>query len=135
MVENRTILFYDGVCNVCNSTVQFIIRHEKIKEIHFASLQSDFAQKFLAERGIRSLDLNSMIFYERGQISKKSTGVLHLSKYLKAPWSWGRIFLILPEWIRDKLYDIFAKYRYKFFGKSDSCMLPSAAIKARFIEI
>jgi len=125
-IEKPLVLF-DGVCNLCNSSVSFILKHEKNSVLYFSSLQK-FGQPELLEI-VKNVD--SIIFIEKDKVYTKSTAALKISKYLKG-YSWARVFLIIPPAIRDFIYDIIAKNRYKWFGKKDQCMIPNPDLKARF---
>ena len=125
-IEKPLVLF-DGVCNLCNNSVSFILKHEKNSDLYFSSLQN-FVQPELLEN-VKNVD--SIIFIEKDKVYTKSTAALKISKYLKG-YSWAGVFLIIPPAIRDLIYDIIAKNRYKWFGKKDQCMIPNPDLKARF---
>ena len=131
---NIPILLFDGVCNLCHHAVQFVIRHEKKPTIHFASLQSELGQSYIEKTHLPKEGLKSLIFVENGKIYTHSTAALKMGRYLKAPWSWAYIFIILPKSFRDFFYNYIAKNRYKWFGKKEECMLPSPEVKARFLD-
>jgi predicted DCC family thiol-disulfide oxidoreductase YuxK len=128
------ILFFDGVCNLCNSTVQWILRHDKDQQIQFAALQSDAAKQRLLPLGIDTTKLESMVFLEDGVAYTRSTGVLHLARALGAPYSWAAVLLVLPASLRDFFYKILAKNRYAWFGQRQSCMMPTPELKKRFLS-
>ncbi|MFJ7726253.1 thiol-disulfide oxidoreductase DCC family protein [Neobacillus sp. NPDC097160] len=127
------IILYDGICNLCNSSVQFILKRDPAGKFKFASLQGETGQRLLKEHGI-GLDLNSFILIENGKIYRKSSAALRVCKQLKGPWKMATVFFIIPCFLRDRLYDILANNRYKWFGKNESCMLPSPKWKNRFLE-
>ena len=129
----QPIVFFDGVCNFCNASVQWIIKKEAQALFLFAPLQGDAAKQKL------NLDLQnsppaSVILYENGKVYSKSTAALRIARYLKWPWRILVIFTIVPAFMRDIFYDIIANNRYKWFGKQDSCMLPSAELRSRFLD-
>jgi predicted DCC family thiol-disulfide oxidoreductase YuxK len=128
------ILFFDGVCNLCNGTVQWILQHDKHQQIQFAPLQSDAAKHKLAPLGIDTDKLESMVFLENGVAYSRSSGVLRLARALGAPYSWAYIFMVLPAAVRDFFYKILAKNRYKWFGQRESCMMPTPDLKRRFLS-
>lgn len=128
------ILLFDGVCNFCNHTVQFVIKRDKKGIVHFASLQSAFGQAQLRKANLSTDDLKTLIFIENGQLYTKSSGALRLSKYLGGIWQLSYIFILIPKPIRNFAYEFIAKNRYKWFGKQDACMLPSPETRSRFIE-
>lgn len=127
------ILLFDGVCNFCNDTVQFVIKRDKKGIVHFAPLQSDFGQSQLRKAKLPTNDLKTLIFIENGQIYTKSSGALKLSKYLGSIWPLAYILILIPKPIRDFGYDFVARNRYKWFGKQEACMLPSPEVRERFL--
>lgn len=131
--KHQAILLFDGYCNFCSSTVQFIIKKEKAPSIHFASLQSDVGKQLLLKYGIDVATIDSLVFIENNNAYVKSTAALRISKYLKLAYPLLYAFIIVPTFIRNWVYDYIAKNRYKWFGKSESCMLPSDEQKQRFL--
>lgn len=131
--KHQAILLFDGYCNFCSSTVQFIIKHEKTPSIHFASLQSDVGKQLLLKHGIDVATIDSLVFIENNNAYVKSTAALRISKYLKLAYPLLYAFIIVPTFIRNWVYNYIAKNRYKWFGKSESCMLPSDEQKQRFL--
>jgi predicted DCC family thiol-disulfide oxidoreductase YuxK len=129
--ENAVVLF-DGVCNFCNGAVNFIIQHDPEKKFRFAPLQSEYGGKMRAKFGIGE-DVDSIILIENGKAYLHSTAGLKVAKGLGLPWSIGYAAMILPAPVRDWFYKLFAKYRYKLFGKKDVCMMPSPELKERFL--
>ena len=131
---HHSIILFDGVCNLCNWSVQFVIRHDPKKEFLFASLQSDKAKKLLAEYTIDTNEINSFILLENGKIYTRSIGALRVLKQLKG-WSvLFYCFILVPKFIRDGVYNLIAKKRYKLFGRKDECMVPSPEISSRFLN-
>ncbi len=133
MSENPVILF-DGVCNFCNSMVNFIIRQDKKKIFRFASLQSAYGQKLLEENGLKSIGNDSFVLFENGKAYQRSTAALRVNNKLPWYWKWTQLGWILPSFIRDGIYNWIARNRYKWFGKKDKCMIPSQELKDRFLE-
>jgi len=133
-IKNERILFFDGVCNLCNGLIDFLIRHEDLKKakILFAPLQGSTANQLLGPEKAKAL--NTVIFYDQGMLSEKSNGVLNLFKYLPAPWSWLTCTRIVPRFIRDWVYDLVAKNRYQVFGKRALCRLPTAEERTHFLD-
>jgi predicted DCC family thiol-disulfide oxidoreductase YuxK len=126
------IVFFDGVCNLCQGSVRYLIKHDKKGVLKFASLQGNYAKDFVNETEIQSMQ--SIIFFDGKILYKKSTAVLKLSRLLGG---WHQLLLlgyILPRFIRDWLYNIVAKNRYRWFGKKDQCMLPSKGFENRFLD-
>ena len=132
---NQNIVLYDGVCNFCNSSVNFIISHERQSELMFASLQSDIGQNLLRKYNEQTDDFESIIFIGDSGVSKKSKAAFKIAGFLKPPWSWLAIFRILPSFVTDFFYGIIAKNRYAIFGKADSCNIPTPALKSRFLDL
>lgn len=128
------IVLFDGICNLCNSTVQFIIKRDKNNVFKFSSLQSEFGQNFLKERNLSSTDFNSIILYEPGvAYYTKSTAILKIVQKLGFPYKILSVFLLIPSLIRDSIYSLLSKNRYHLFGKKDSCMVPTPENKKKFI--
>ncbi len=133
--KDKKIILYDGVCNLCNNAVNFIIERDKNDVFRFASLQSEVGKKFTIERGIDPESMNSMILIEPGvAYYQRSTAALEIAKELSGGYSLLKHFSFLPESLRDSIYNVIANNRYKWFGKKDSCMIPTADLKAKFLE-
>jgi predicted DCC family thiol-disulfide oxidoreductase YuxK len=130
---NDRVALFDGVCVVCNGLAKFVCRHDSKKAIKLASLQSNSGQSILAWCGLPLTELNTIVFVDRGRVHFKSGAALRLVRYLDWPWPVFSILLIIPWFIRDFLYTVFARYRYNLFGKKESCMLPTPEMKQRFL--
>ena len=140
---------FDGVCNFCDSSVNFIIEHDKDGYFKFAPLQSETGRRLAEEHGFSSaadnsktedqsptddlIPIDSVILVEDDEAYTHSTAALQILKRLGPPWSWLSVFRIVPASVRDAAYKLFAKYRYKFFGRKDQCMIPSPGVRARFL--
>ncbi len=133
-VEKHPIILFDGVCNLCNSSVQFVIRHDPQRHFRFASLQSDFGQSVLTKFDLPTNSLQSFILLENNKIDTKSTAALKVARRLSKGWNLLYVFIIVPAFIRDAVYQVFAKNRYKWFGKKESCWIPSPALQHLFID-
>ncbi|SEK51865.1 Predicted thiol-disulfide oxidoreductase YuxK, DCC family [Maribacter orientalis] len=134
MENYKKIILFDGVCNLCNTTVQFVIKNDKEDRFRFTPLQSDTGKKLLTERNIDTEDIDSIILIEPNvAYYTKSTAALEIGKYLKGLSTISSILLWLPEPLRDIVYDFFAKNRYKWYGKKESCMIPTEELKNKFI--
>jgi predicted DCC family thiol-disulfide oxidoreductase YuxK len=131
---DKPIVFYDGVCNLCNGAVQFILKHEKSSVLQFASLQSEFAKKLIRQNKIPS-SVDSIIFYENNNFDVKSRAAFRIAQHLKPPWSFVNIFSFLPKSVTNAGYDLIARYRYRIFGKKETCPMPSKETRDRFIDI
>lgn len=133
--NNKKIILFDGVCNLCNDSVQLIIERDKNDVFRFASLQSEVGQKLTTERGIDQEAMDSIILIEPGiAYYEKSTAALEISKHLSGGYSLLKYFSFLPEGFRNGVYDIIAKNRYKWFGKKEECMIPTPELKAKFLD-
>jgi predicted DCC family thiol-disulfide oxidoreductase YuxK len=133
-VEKNKIVLFDGVCNLCNSSVQFIIKRDKKKQFRFASLQGNYGQEFLKKHSLPADNFNSFILLEDDEVYTRSTGALRMLKHLGGGWSLFYTFIILPKFIRDAVYNWVARNRYKWFGKREECMIPTPDLKERFLD-
>lgn len=133
-ITEHPVLLFDGVCNLCNGTVQWIIRNDRTGRIHFASLQSEVATDLLAGSPYHSADLNSVLFFDQGRFFSYSEAPLRVATYLDAPWSWLRFLRIIPRSWRDAMYRWIARNRYRWFGKRAACMIPTPDLRARFLD-
>jgi predicted DCC family thiol-disulfide oxidoreductase YuxK len=133
MQDAGPILLFDGVCNLCNSSVQFIIRHDPQSKFRFAALQSDFGVALLRKHGLTPGKPDSILLIKGDRHYQRSNAALEISKDLSGLWPALYIFKIIPLFLRDALYDLMAKYRYKFFGTRDECLIPTPELKARFL--
>lgn len=131
---DKPIIFFDGVCNLCNASVQFILKRDKEDKFLFASLQSGFAKENLPIGLSDSEGLQSIVLKKSDSILTKSSAVLTITRSLTGLWPLFYFFMIIPKPIRDWVYSIVAKNRYKWFGKKDYCMIPSPEFKNRFLD-
>jgi predicted DCC family thiol-disulfide oxidoreductase YuxK len=127
------IVLFDGVCNLCNFTVNFIIDHDSQAKFKFAALQSEVGKSLLSQHQMPILELNSVIFIRDDKIFHKSTAVLEIAKQLDGFWSHLYILRWVPVSIRDWVYDQIAKNRYKLFGKKETCRIPTKELQQRFL--
>ncbi|MBP7335201.1 thiol-disulfide oxidoreductase DCC family protein [Niveispirillum sp.] len=132
LLRGPTCLF-DGVCNLCNGSVRFILATEADHEILFAAVQSVAGRAVLAAIGMPHLT-NSFVYIDDGVASLRSTAAFRLARRLRAPWSWTRLFGVLPIGLTDWLYDRLADNRYRLFGKRDLCLVPSPDQSRRFLN-
>ncbi len=131
--EQYNIILFDGVCNLCNGFVKFIIHQDKSSRFKLASLQSAVAIELLEKGGFSNFPNNSIVYISAEKVYFKSTAVLCILKQMGYPWKVLYAFIILPQFIRDGLYNIIARNRYRIFGKRNQCMIPSDNIKKRFL--
>ena len=139
------VVLFDGVCNFCDASVNFIIDHDKAGYFKFAPLQSEEGRRLANEYGFESataraddtdsdlIPIDSVILVEDGKAFTHSTGALRVVRRLGFPWSLMYAFIVVPRPIRDYFYRLFAKYRYRFFGKKDQCMIPTPEVRSRFL--
>ena len=132
--SGKILVLFDGVCNLCNGSVQFIIRRDPESKFLFASLQSDFGKSQLLKFGLNPDFLHSILVIENNTLYQKSDAALKIASRLKGPWHLLTVFKLFPRFIRNGIYDLISSRRYKLFGKKDQCMIPSPDLKARFIE-
>lgn len=126
------MVLFDGVCRLCNGSVNFILRVDRKGLLKFAPLQSDYGRQVLASHEIKSGPMDSMMLLEGARLTVKSTAIIRISKYLGGAWPLCMIALVVPRFIRDTLYDVVAKNRYRWFGKCDTCRLPDPELEDRF---
>ncbi|MFC5045677.1 thiol-disulfide oxidoreductase DCC family protein [Aquimarina hainanensis] len=133
--NDKKIILFDGVCNLCNNAVNFIIKHDKNDMFRYASLQSDIGIQLAKERNIDATKLDSILLIDPGvAYYHKSSAALHIAKHLSGAYPLIYAGIILPKFFRDWMYDLIAKNRYKWFGKKNSCMIPTPQLKALFID-
>jgi predicted DCC family thiol-disulfide oxidoreductase YuxK len=141
MNESGPIILYDGVCGLCNSLVQFLLKHDKRSRLRFASLQSDFAAKVLRRHGIDAKDLDTVHVVENyeqpnEQVLQRSDAILRAGSELGGFWSASAATArVVPRALRDVIYRFVARNRYRVFGKYDTCMLPEPNQRSRFLDV
>lgn len=128
-------LLFDGVCNLCNGAVRFIIKRDPAGYFRFVSLQSELGKKLLADCGLPEMDggMDTLVLLEQGNCYVRSTAALRTARRLKTPWNWLYVLILVPRPIRDWLYGVVARRRYRWFGKRDQCMMPPAEYRDRFL--
>lgn len=133
--ENKLIILFDGVCNLCNSAVQFVIERDKQDRFRFAALQSEIAEKLVKARGIDTSKVDSIILIEPGvAYYTESEAAVMIGKEFGGLWKLLGLFQWVPTAIRDPIYRWVARNRYKWFGKKEACMVPTPALRARFLH-
>lgn len=132
--KDKEIILFDGVCNFCNNTVLWIIRFDKKNKFVFASLQSDIGKKITNHLGIDTLKVDAIILYAPNiSYEIKSTAALKIMNKFGGFWKLTQVFILIPESVRNIVYDFIAKNRYKWFGKKEACMIPSKNISDKFL--
>lgn len=134
--QNKKIILFDGVCNLCNSSVQYVIKKDKKDAFRFAALQSEIGQKLTKERGIDTSKIDSIVLIEPGvAYHVKSSAAIEIAKEFGSFWKiLSSISSFFPVSLRDAVYDIVAKNRYKWYGKQEFCMVPTAELRAKFLD-
>jgi predicted DCC family thiol-disulfide oxidoreductase YuxK len=132
-MKQQPVILFDGVCNFCNGAVNFVIKRDKKALIQFAPLQSEKGRMFSKQFGFSEEDMKTFLFIEEGKVYTKSTAALKVCRYLGALWPLCYGFMIVPKFIRDGIYNWVAKNRYKWFGKKETCMMPTPEVRTRFI--
>ena len=132
--EKFDIILFDGVCNLCNNVIRFIIRFDKLQRFRFVSLQSANGKMLLKDRGITDENINSIIFIHKEKVFFKSAAALNILYNMGYPWRLLYVFILLPTFVRDGIYMVIARNRYRVFGKKDVCMIPDEKIKERFLD-
>jgi len=133
LIEKPIVLF-DGVCNLCNGSVLFIIKRDTQSKLKFASLQSEYGVEQMKRFNLPPSALNSVLLIKNGQLFQKSNAALEIARMLDGLWPLMYAFKIVPLFIRDFVYDRIAKNRYRWFGKKEECMIPTPEMKARFVN-
>ncbi|MCL4693694.1 MAG: thiol-disulfide oxidoreductase DCC family protein [Candidatus Hydrogenedentes bacterium] len=128
------VLLFDGVCNLCNKAVQFIIKRDKDALFRFASLQSDAGQALLNQHDLPTEDFDTMVYLEGDSVYTRSTAGLRIARRLGGLWPLLYAFIVIPRPIRDAVYGVIVRNRYRWFGKRDDCMVPTPDLRARFLE-
>jgi predicted DCC family thiol-disulfide oxidoreductase YuxK len=132
VLQNKGVILFDGVCNLCNGFVQKVISADKNDYFRFASLQSNEAKNLLKDHP-ELVNLKTIIFLENDEIYTRSTAALKVSKHLSGIWPFLQTGYIFPVFLRDGIYNFIAKNRYKWFGKKNQCMVPSSGVKSKFL--
>lgn len=132
--KGKKIILFDGVCNLCDNMVQYIIRHDKRDVFRFVALQSDLGGEILKHIGIDPKHIDSIILYEPGvAYYYKSAAAIEIANAFGGIFHFGTVFKIIPTGLRNRVYDYVAKNRYKWYGKNDACMVPTPELKAKFL--
>ena len=133
--DSKKLVLFDGVCNLCNSSVQFIIKHDKKDLFLFTALQSRAGQEIIKSFKINTEETDSVLLYSKKDgLSQKSTAALKIARHLGFPQNLITVFFIVPTSIRNWVYDLIARNRYQWFGKSDNCMVPTPNMQRKFLN-
>lgn len=128
------IIFFDGLCNLCNGAVQFVIKRDPKNLFQFASLQSEYATKVLANFNLEPQQGDSFVLLENDKVYQRSTAALRVARRLNGLWPMLYALIIVPRFIRDAVYNYIAKNRYKWFGKKEGCWVPTPELKEKFLD-
>jgi len=134
MISEKKLILFDGVCNLCNGVVQFVIKRDRKNQFQFASLQSNTGREILRKFNLPVNTFNSFILVEGEIAYTKSTGALRVAKQLGGGWPVLYGLIIVPKIIRNGIYNLVARNRYKWFGKKEACVLPTPEFKAKFLD-
>ena len=127
------IVLFDGVCNFCNASINFIIDRDNKGTFKFAALQSDIGQEILKKHGLKQDDFDSIILEKEGVIYQKSDAALEIARNMDDFWKIFYVFKIIPAFLRNSIYDLIARNRYRIFGRTDACRVPTAELRGRFL--
>ncbi len=128
------LILFDGVCNLCAWSVRFIIEHDPRTVFRFAALQSDLGRQLMIQHGLDPEAMNSFVLIQNDKAHTESSAALHVARKLTWPWSWAYAFILLPKPFRDAVYRFISRHRYRWFGRADSCLMPTPELRARFVD-
>lgn len=133
--ENKKIILFDGVCNLCNGTILYVIKHDGKDMFRYAALQSEIGRKLVSERNIDTSNVDSIILIEPGvAYFTKSDAALKIGQSFGGVWTFLSVFNLIPSGLRNIVYDFIARNRYRWFGKKEVCMIPTPELKAKFLD-
>lgn len=132
--DKHAVILFDGMCNLCNGTVNFIIDHDPTGYFRFAPLQSEIADTYLGDLPHTDRELGTIVLVEQGHTYVRSTAALRIARRLTGAWSLLSLALVIPRPIRDAVYNWIATNRYEWFGQRDQCRMPTPDLKARFLD-
>jgi predicted DCC family thiol-disulfide oxidoreductase YuxK len=132
--DSPPLILFDGVCHLCAWAVRFIIKRDPRSVFRFTPLQSELGRRLLAQHHINPVSTDSFVLIEDGAAYTESTAALRVARRLNGAWPLCYAAIILPRFVRDPVYRFIARHRYRWFGKQDSCMMPTAELRARFLE-
>jgi len=127
------IVLFDGVCNLCSGSVQFVLKRDLEGRFRFASLQSEAGRSLMLEHGLDPDALSSVVLVEDGRAYQESSAALRIARHLPGAWKLLRVFAVVPRPLRDAVYRLIARHRYRWFGKTEACWLPTPELRARFL--
>jgi predicted DCC family thiol-disulfide oxidoreductase YuxK len=131
--SEHPVILFDGVCNLCNHSVAFVIRHDPRGRFRFASLQSPTGQALLRRHGMDAANVFSVILVDGGRAFSRSPAAIRIAAELSGVWRLGAALWVIPRPVRDWMYEVVARNRYRWFGRRDACMMPTPELRARFL--
>jgi predicted DCC family thiol-disulfide oxidoreductase YuxK len=131
--DEKNIVLFDGVCNLCNGAVNFLIDIDHQQKLHFASLQSSLGQAILGQQGMNLDELDTFLYVRGEQVYTRSRAALEVLRTVGGLWQLGYVFMLVPGFIRDAVYKMVSRHRYRWFGKLEACRIPTPELKARFL--
>jgi predicted DCC family thiol-disulfide oxidoreductase YuxK len=131
--EKKGIVLFDGVCNFCNRSINFMIRHDKNDYFRFAPLQSSTGEELMRKNGMETAKPDSVVLYEKGKLYTKTSAALRIARRLNGAWPLLYAFIVVPPFFRDIVYTIIARNRYRWWGKTEACMVPTPEVRRKFI--
>jgi predicted DCC family thiol-disulfide oxidoreductase YuxK len=129
----ENLVLFDGVCNLCTASVQFIIRHDRAAIFYFAPLQSEIGREICQSQGLDPVDVQTFVLISRGRMLVRSDAAIEAISRFGGAWKFVRIFRLIPRVVRDWIYSTIARNRYRWFGRTDACMIPTPDVKVRFL--
>ena len=133
-MDLQNIIIFDGICNLCNASIQFIIKYDKNDRFRFLTLQSARAKKMINDLDKNGMNTDTVVLIQDNNIFIKSDAVLRISKFLGFPWKFFYFLKFIPKFVRDEIYEIIAQNRYQWFGKRSECMVPNDKIRSKFLD-
>jgi len=134
-LQGRLLVLFDGVCVFCNASVNFLIDHDPRNRLCFAPLQSPLGRQLRQRFGLDVQTIDSLVLIENNRCYLRSTGALRIARQLSGLWPLASLLLCVPAPLRDAAYDVFARQRYRWFGRLDSCRMPTPALRQRFVDL
>jgi len=131
---DESVILFDGVCNLCNASVRFVIKRDRAARFSFASLQSGYTASLFRKLNFHANGVDSIVLLESGKLYVRSTAALKIARHLDGLWPLLYAFIIVPRFIRDAVYDFVARNRYRWFGKKEYCEVPAPGMKERFLD-
>lgn len=128
------LILFDGVCNLCNTSVHFVIDRDSSRTFRYASLQSALGQSIQERFGRNPQQIDSVVYVENGRYYDRSTAALKIARHLDGFWRWLYVFILIPPMIRNVVYDWIGRNRYRWFGKQDACRMPTPELRALFVD-